>query len=202
MVAVSSHNGRCSGNYSARVDFECTLTRTVASMNAVTERLRSLVLEHADDGADLPPLSEELVRCLEVPEGIGTALPIADVSALTGVTAHALRYYERIGLVSVARDGGGRRSYDREALGRVVFITRLRMSDMPIRDIQRYVEMVERGESTVPERLTLLHEHRAAIQSRMADLEWALAVIDYKITTYGGHCSPRTGPRREVPGHR
>lgn len=118
------------------------------------------------------------------------ALPIAEVSALTGITAHTLRYYERIGLVSVARDGGGRRSYDREALGRVVFITRLRMSDMPIRDIQRYVEMVELGESTVAERLDLLHAHRASIQSRMADLEWALAVIDYKITTYGGNCSP------------
>ena len=172
------------------VDFECTLTRTVAVMNAVTERLRSLVVEHADEGAALPPLSEELVRSLDLPEASEEGLPIAEVSALTGVTAHTLRYYERIGLVSVARDSGGRRSYDREALARVVFITRLRMSDMPIRDIQRYVDLVDRGDSTVAERLDLLREHRASIQTRMADLQWALAVVDYKITTYGGTCSP------------
>jgi len=159
-------------------------------MNTVTDRLRSLVLEHAEDGSELPPLSEELVRSLELPSDVGNALPIAVVSALTGVTAHTLRYYERIGLVSVARDNGGRRVYDREALGRVVFITRLRMSDMPIRDIRRYVDLVDRGESTVPERLALLHQHRSSIQSRMTDLQWALAVIDYKIATYGGDCSP------------
>ncbi len=159
-------------------------------MNAVTDRLRSLVLKHADDGVALPPLAEELVCSLDLPDSVGTALPIAEVSELTGVTAHTLRYYERIGLVTVARNPSGRRVYDREALGRVVFVTRLRMSDMPIRDIQRYVGLAEQGESTVPERLDLLHAHRATIQSRMADLRWALAVVDYKITTYGGHCSP------------
>jgi len=184
--------GGCIGNYSLHlvsVDFECAHTSTVTGMNDVSERLQCLVLEHAD-GKELPPLSEELVRSLDLPAGVGNALPIAEVSALTGVTAHTLRYYERIGLVSVGRDGGGRRSYDREALGRVVFITRLRMSDMPIRDIRRYVELVDQGQSTVPERLDLLVEHRASIQSRMADLQWALAVIDYKITSYGGECSP------------
>lgn len=162
-------------------------------MNVVADRLRSLVLEHAEDPADLPPLSEELCRSLDLPDGVGGALPIAEVSALTGVTPHTLRYYERIGLVSVARNASGRRAYDREALGRIVFITRLRMSDMPIRHIQRYVELVERGErgeSTVSERLALLVKHRASIESRIADLQWALAVVDYKITTYGGDCSP------------
>lgn len=159
-------------------------------MNAVTERLRTLVAEHARGGATLPPLSEELVRCLDLPDTVAEDLPIAEVSALTGVTPDTLRYYERIGLVEVARDRGGRRSYSREALARVVFISRLRMSDMPIRDIARYVALVDQGGATVGARLDLLMAHRAAIQARMADLQWALAVIDYKITTYGGECSP------------
>jgi hypothetical protein len=29
-----------------------------------------------------------------------------------------------------------------------------------------------------------------AIRRRLQDLQAALAVIDYKIVTYGGHCSP------------
>lgn len=159
-------------------------------MNDVTGRLRTLVLDHVGDGTELPPLTHELVRSLDLPTESGQSLPIAEVSALTGITSHTLRYYERIGLVCVSRDGGGRRSYDREALGRIVFISRLRMSDMPIRDIRRYVDLIDAGESTVPERLDLLTAHRCSIQARMADLQWALAVIDYKITTYGGNCAP------------
>jgi DNA-binding transcriptional MerR regulator len=153
-------------------------------MTVTTEALRELV--NSDDAADLPPLSSVLVRCLELPAG----LAIGEVAEITGVSAHTLRYYERIGLLEVDRDAGGRRTYDSEALARVVFVTRLRMSDMPIRDIARYLALVNQGEATVPARLALMQAHRTAIQRRLRDLRAALAVIDYKIVTYGGHCSP------------
>lgn len=150
-------------------------------MSVTTERLRDLI---ATTQGALPPLTVALVQDLDLPEH----LAIADVAALTGVTAHTLRYYERIGLVEVPRDAAGRRVYDREALGRVVFIARLRDSDMPIAAIARYVELVRQGPGTEPERLALLEAHRADILHRLADLQNALAVVDYKITTYGGAC--------------
>lgn len=136
---------------------------------------------------DLPALTETLTSRLAGPEG-ATALTVAEVSELIGVTAHTLRYYERIGLVEVPRDVHGYRSYDRDAVGRIIFITRLRLSDMPIRDIKRYVELVKGGPDTVPERLALLEHHRDRIRNQLAELQFAEAVIDYKITTYGGHC--------------
>jgi DNA-binding transcriptional MerR regulator len=150
-------------------------------VTVTTHRLRDLL---ETTRGELPPLTTELIRDLDVPE----YLPIADVAALTGITAHTLRYYERIGLVDVARDASGRRTYDRDAVGRVVFITRLRDSDMPIAAISRYVELVKQGPGTEPERLALLEAHRADIVHRLRDLEAALAVVDYKITTYGGSC--------------
>ena len=147
----------------------------------VTDRLRDLI---ETTPGELPPLTVALVQDLDLPEH----LAIADVAALTGVTAHTLRYYERIGLVEVPRDGAGRRVDDREALGRVVFITRLRDSDMPIATIARYVELVKQGPDTEPERLALLEADRADVLRRLTDLPAALAVVDYKITTYGGAC--------------
>ena len=164
-------------------------------MTVTTERLRELVEAVRSDGdpADgvaLPPLSEELVCALHLPDDLPDDLPIADVARLTGTTAHTLRYYERVGLVDVARDSAGRRLYDRDALARVVFVTRLRSSDMPIQVIIRYVELVKTGAHTEPERLALLLEHREHIRTRMRDLQTALAVVDYKITTYGGACAP------------
>lgn len=150
-------------------------------MSVTTDRLRDLI---RTTQGELPPLTAELVRDLEVPD----RMAIAEVAALTGVSAHTLRYYERIGLVDVPRDAAGRRVYDRDAVGRVVFITRLRDSDMPIAAIARYVELVKQGPETEPERLALLEAHREDILHRLRDLQGALAVVDYKITTYGGAC--------------
>jgi DNA-binding transcriptional MerR regulator len=118
------------------------------------------------------------------------ALGIAEAADKTGVSAHTLRYYERIGLLSVPRDAAGRRIYGETELGRVLFITRLRLTAMPIRQIQAYFDLVEQGPSTEPERLALLERHRDEVLARMQDLQSALEAIEYKITIYGGTCSP------------
>lgn len=115
-------------------------------------------------------------------------LTIAEVAERAGVSAHTLRYYERIGLLSVGRDESGHRAYTAADLGRVVFLTRLRMTGMPIRGLQRYVALVEAGGTTVPARLALLEEHRDAVRARMAELAAALEAVDRKIATYGGSC--------------
>jgi DNA-binding transcriptional MerR regulator len=117
-------------------------------------------------------------------------MTIAEVAELTGVTAHTLRYYERIGLLDVGRLQSGHRRYTEHDVDRVVFITRLRATAMPMRAIQRYFELVAAGPSTEDERLTLLHAHRAAVRARLDELETALEAIERKIARYGGSCSP------------
>lgn len=131
-----------------------------------------------------------LLRHLNFEIGVDDVLSIADVAALTGNTQHTLRYYERIGLVEVGRDDGSRRAYSAESLSRILFITRLRASAMPIRDIRRYVEMVARGEGSTTERLSLLEAHRDRVRRQLGQLEAALDVIDFKITMYGGGLAP------------
>lgn len=157
-------------------------------MTVAIDALRELARYYP--APELPPLSQALVDCLQLPPGQPAELDIAQVAAVTGISAHALRYYERIGLVDVDRDTAGRRVYDRDALARVVFITRLRASDMPIRTIARYVELVNEGPHTEPQRLALLQTHRAAISDRLQELQASLAIVDYKIATYGGACAP------------
>ena len=55
---------------------------------------------------------------------------------------------------------------------------------MPIRDLRRYVELVEAGRDTVPERLAMLTGHREALHARIAELRLALAATEYKIGVY------------------
>ena len=109
---------------------------------------------------------------------------IATTADRLGVSTHTLRYYERIGLVRVDRDASGRRRYNTAGVRRLVFLTRMRTSGMPIRDLRRYVELVEAGRDTVPERLALLTEHRDGLRARIDELQLALAATDYKIAAY------------------
>jgi DNA-binding transcriptional MerR regulator len=132
-----------------------------------------------------PPLPD-LLDHLEIEVGPDELLPISAVAELTGTTQHTLRYYERIGLVDVGRDSAGRRAYDADSVARVVFISRLRASAMPIRDIHRYVELAELGPSTEPDRLALMVAHRERVRQQIATMQAALDVVDFKITIYGG----------------
>ena len=125
----------------------------------------------------------------EVPEP-GTTLTIAEMAERTGVSAHTLRYYERVGLLAIGRDPSGHRSYLAADFARVVFLTRLRMTGMPIRELQRYVALVGEGATTEPERLRMLLAHRESVLAQLAELQFALDTVEFKITTYGGSCQP------------
>ena len=115
---------------------------------------------------------------------------IAEVADRTGVTAHTLRYYERIGLLDVGRQASGHRRFTQHDVDRVVFIGRLRATAMPIREVQRYFALVMGGPDTEDDRLTLLRTHRAVVRTRLQEMEAALDAIEHKIAYYGGSCAP------------
>ncbi len=135
-------------------------------------------------------LVEKAVPAEPAPPGVDLALSIAEVAERTGVTAHTLRYYERVGLLSVPRDDAGHRLYTQAELARVVFVTRLRLTEMPIRDIQAYFRLVAEGPGNEDKRLALLEAHRDQVKARITELESALGVVEFKIATYGGSCTP------------
>ncbi|GIF15752.1 transcriptional regulator [Actinoplanes teichomyceticus] len=115
---------------------------------------------------------------------------IATTAEHVRVSPHTLRYYERAGLVTVPRNAAGHRVYDAAAVRRLVFLTRMRTSGMPISDLRQYVTLVDRGDVTIPDRLDLLVEHRDTLRAQLAQLQLALAATEYKIAMYGGATQP------------
>ena len=104
---------------------------------------------------------------------------------MTGLTAHTLRYYERIGLATQPPRGpDGRRRYTETNLDWLRLITRLRSTGMSIAEMCRYAELVRQGPATVAERRDLLQSHRDAVHQRIVELQRDLAVIDAKIQNY------------------
>ncbi|MFG3341468.1 MerR family transcriptional regulator [Glycomyces sp. NPDC048151] len=151
-----------------------------------TDDLLARALEALGDD----PVSVEAIHRVTETALTADTMTIAEVADLLDVTAHTLRYYERAGLVAVARDGLGHRVYDAQAIRRLVFLTRMRLSGMPMRDLQHYVALADQGDATVPERLDLLVEHRDTIRRRIRELTLSLEATEFKIATYGGAAGP------------
>ncbi len=119
---------------------------------------------------------------------------ISEVVALTGLTAHTLRWYERIGLMpDVDRSHTGQRRYSNRDLDWLSLVGKLRLTGMPVADMVRYAELVRRGEQTFDERRELLEATRRDVLNRVAELQDTLAVLDYKIDFYAG---ARPAPER------
>lgn len=127
------------------------------------------------------------------------ALTIQTVADQIGVSAHTLRYYERIGLVDhIQRRPDGHRTYTAGDIEWLVLLTRLRESGMPIRRMQQFAALVREGEHTVPDRLALLREHQIALEEQHAVLQRAMDVVSRKVGAYQeivDHLSVQTAAR-------
>jgi MerR family transcriptional regulator, redox-sensitive transcriptional activator SoxR len=62
-------------------------------------------------------------------------LPIAEVSQRSGFPSSALRFYEKLGLISSTRTGGGQRRYERNVLRRLAFIRAARNVGLTLDEI-------------------------------------------------------------------
>ncbi|GAA3065448.1 hypothetical protein GCM10020000_56580 [Streptomyces olivoverticillatus] len=102
-----------------------------------------------------------------------------------GLSAHTLRWYERIGLMPhVDRSHTGQRRYTERDLDWLDLVGKLRLTGMPVADMVRYAELVRQGASTVAEREQLFLAHREDVRRRIEELRGTLDVLDYKIEIY------------------
>jgi len=116
---------------------------------------------------------------------VDATLTISDAAEKSGISAHTLRYWERAGLLQpVTRNGSGHRRYAEDDLERIKFLTKLRATGMPIRQVRRYAELLYGGDDTNEERLALLTEHREAVRARLEETAGHLELIDWKIDLY------------------
>ena len=116
---------------------------------------------------------------------MSASLSISEAAERSGFSAHTLRYWERAGLLEpVSRNGSGHRRYVEEDLERIKFLTKLRATGMPIRQVRRYAELLKAGDDTNRERLALLEAHRKAVLAQLEETAGHLELIDWKINLY------------------
>ena len=112
-------------------------------------------------------------------------LTIQDVAEATGLSAHTLRYYERIGLIHpINREENTRRCYTVDDVGWIDFLMKMRATGMSIKDMQRYAKLQRQGEKTLPQRVEMLKSLRERVEGHIAEMNEHLRLVCYKIEIY------------------
>lgn len=125
-------------------------------------------------------------------------LTIAEVSERTGLSIDTLRYYEKAGLIErVGRTTGNQRRYAAADLDWLAFLLRLRETGMSIADMQHFAQLRGAGDNTVPDRLSMLREHRKALDERIRHLRRNAKALDDKIKHYELLVSEPQGMERQ-----
>ncbi|WP_328720126.1 MerR family transcriptional regulator [Streptomyces sp. NBC_00247] len=116
-------------------------------------------------------------------------LSIGEVAERTGLSVHALRLYEREGLLiaPVRRNTGGRRRYTTADLEWLLICVRLRESGMPLAELKRFAGLVQDGPGNEADRLQLLNAHQKRVEARIRALEECHSVIARKVGIYSDH---------------
>ncbi|HEX7309486.1 MerR family transcriptional regulator [Lentzea sp.] len=113
-------------------------------------------------------------------------LSIGQVAERTGLSVHALRFYEKEGILAhqVHRGPGGRRVYTQQDIDWLRMCIMLRTSGMPVPEIRRYTDLVRQGDGNELQRLEILKEHQDRVEGQMAQLQECLDLITHKVGMY------------------
>ena len=112
-------------------------------------------------------------------------MKIAEVSEKFGLSPDTLRYYERIGLLpSVTRTDSGIRDYSEPDIRRVEFVKCMRSAGLPIEVLIDYMELIEQGDDTIEARKEILVEQRNLLETRIAEMQKTLDLLNHKIEIY------------------
>ena len=111
----------------------------------------------------------------------------------TGVDAHTIRYYSRLGLLQPERDPRNRyREYATTDIGRLRFIRRAKILGFTLDEIGRILQEADDGRAPSPEVRTIL---QARVQSGRASLVELQELQRRMESTLGSWRSGRGGPR-------
>ncbi len=110
---------------------------------------------------------------------------IGEMAAKLGISASALRYYDKEGLLPfVERSSGGIRMFKETDFEWLRVIGCMKKAGMPLKQIRRYIEMALEGDDTIELRYKMFREQKSELGKQMAELRHTMDMVDYKCWYY------------------
>lgn len=111
----------------------------------------------------------------------------------TGMTYEALKFYCNEGLVpNVKRDKNNHRLFDERDIAWIKSLTCLKNCGMSIQEMKVYIQLCQKGKSSIPERKAILAQKRLELLKKMDDLQGSIDYIDWKQNFYDDVLSGKT----------
>ena len=108
-----------------------------------------------------------------------------EAAEMTGLSTSTLRYYEKEQLLpQIARNSQKYRQYTEEDIEWIKMVQCMRMANIPIQSIKKYVLLLIRGGETLEQRFVMVQDHMEDIKNQMSNLQNALNLTQKKISFY------------------
>lgn len=98
-------------------------------------------------------------------------MQISELAALTGVSVHALRHYEKLGLIQPARRSSGYREYSDAMRREVVFIAMSRSIGFSLKAIAAQLPAYRAGRLTFAQMVDAMRDRVAELDAQIATLK-------------------------------
>lgn len=106
---------------------------------------------------------------------------IGETAKILGVNPSTLRYYDKEGLLPfVSRTDGGIRVFKENDMEWLKLIECLKKTNMPIKEIKRFIALYEEGYHTAAQRLEIIRNQKESVETQIKQLQSTLEVLEYK----------------------
>lgn len=110
---------------------------------------------------------------------------IGQVAKKLGLTAHTLRFYDKEGLLPFVKKGSsGARVFNDDDIDWLLILECLKGTGMQLKDIKKYMDLCQEGDSTLQERLEMFQAQRVKIEEQIQQLKQYMERVDFKIAYY------------------
>ena len=123
----------------------------------------------------------------------GDLFTMMQVGREADMTYQTLKFYCNQGLVpNVKRDKNNRRVFDKRDVEWVKSLICLKRCGMSIEEMKEYLALCLQGETSIPQRKTMLAEKRSRLVEQIAELGASVEYIDWKQGFYDDVLAGRT----------
>ena len=105
---------------------------------------------------------------------------IKEVADMMNVEPSTLRYYDFMGLLPGVKRVNGRRVFEDKDFKWLRVLNCMKKINMPIDKIKVYVELAEKGDSTLQERFDMILEQKEIVLGQIDELKNCLKEFEYK----------------------
>lgn len=110
---------------------------------------------------------------------------VGEMAKKINVAPSTLRYYDKEGLLPfIERSEGGIRLFNDRDFSYLSIIHCLKQTGMPIKEIKNFIDLVSKGDDSIPQRLELFKNQRESVTSQIKKLQKTLDILDYKCLYY------------------